>query len=242
MHVTPMSYIYVLVDPASLEPRYVGKTSRTLQRRLSDHIRDAKKNGKSHRANWIRQVLARGDLPQIEAIECGLWSPDNINLRERYWIANLRQLGVKLTNMTDGGDGGAMPYTDTHKAKIGEASRRNWSIAEYRDNLVTKMSEYWATNDRAHAAVARQARERWANPEYKARETLQSEDYRARRVEIAKEISERPGVNERLRAQGVNAMKIRRICAQCDYVGAPPHLGGHQKKTGHSGYVQVSEG
>ena len=53
MHMTPMSYIYVLVDPTSLVPRYVGKTSRTLDRRLRDHVQDAKKGGKSHRANLI---------------------------------------------------------------------------------------------------------------------------------------------------------------------------------------------
>lgn len=239
MHMTPMSYIYVLVDPVSLMPRYVGKTSRTLKRRLSDHIQDAKKGGKSHRANWIRQVLARGELPQIEAIECGLWSVDNTNLRERYWIGNLRQLGYKLTNMTDGGDGGAMPMTVEHRAKLGLASKRAWSSEEYRAKALERYADYWRNNDRARAAVARQARERWADPEFATRKTLQSEDYRARRSAIAKKNSSTPEALERLRAQGVKSMLIQRSCNECDYVGRPPHLGTHQKHTGHSGYVQI---
>jgi group I intron endonuclease len=42
----------------------------------------------------------------------------------------IKKLGTKVPNgynMTDGGDGGAMEYTDEHREKIGKASREYWS-------------------------------------------------------------------------------------------------------------------
>lgn len=98
--------IYILTDPSSYEIRYVGKTTKSLSHRLSCHISPAELKIKTHKTNWIKSLLKIGMKPQIECIEIiETTDQETHSAREIYWIAELRKLGVKLTNTTDGGEG-----------------------------------------------------------------------------------------------------------------------------------------
>jgi group I intron endonuclease len=92
--------IYTLKHPDTLEIRYVGKTVRSLSRRLGNHIANAKGNKHNkHLSNWILKILSEGKRPIIEQIEeC---TPDIWQEREQYWISQF----PNLINLTDGGDG-----------------------------------------------------------------------------------------------------------------------------------------
>jgi hypothetical protein len=94
-------FIYALVDPRTDEVRYIGKTKH-LGRRLRDHQDESVEGKKSHRHNWIRQMLAEGHSPQMVLIESGFgeaWRE-----RESFWIDSLRE-SCRLLNMRNGGDG-----------------------------------------------------------------------------------------------------------------------------------------
>lgn len=93
-----MSCVYGLLDPRSLEVRYVGKTHRVPESRLKEHIAYSL-SGESHLARWIRKIDA---VPSIVILE---QDPEDLNEAERFWISNLRKQGIHLVNMTDGGDG-----------------------------------------------------------------------------------------------------------------------------------------
>lgn len=92
--------IYVLKHPDTLEIRYVGKTVRSLSRRLGNHIANAKGNKHNkHLSNWILSILREDKRPVIELIEeCdySVWQE-----REKYWISQF----PNLINLTTGGDG-----------------------------------------------------------------------------------------------------------------------------------------
>lgn len=92
--------IYVLKHPDTLEIRYVGKTVRSLNRRLGNHIANAKGNKHNkHLSNWIMSILKERKRPIIELIEeCdnSVWEE-----REKYWISQYNN----LINLTEGGDG-----------------------------------------------------------------------------------------------------------------------------------------
>lgn len=102
--------IYGLTDPRTGELRYVGKTTGDAQRRCQAHIRETRKKpatAHNHRRAWIRQLLTVGLRPSAVVLDQGVWSNDELNQREIYWIACYRDLGCPLTNATFGGDGGA---------------------------------------------------------------------------------------------------------------------------------------
>lgn len=103
-----MGHIYILTDPRYCDGhpkhvRYVGITVRNIKERFVEHIR-ASEN--THRDNWIRQLKREGLLPNCEVFESidGI-SKKELGIEERYWIAQFKAWGFKLTNGTSGGDG-----------------------------------------------------------------------------------------------------------------------------------------
>ncbi len=100
--------IYKLIDPFTSEIRYVGKTHRSLVKRLWEHIDKAKyrMNDNNHRDNWIRQVLKKGGKPEAEIIkevDESKWEEEEIGE-----IARHKKEGHPLTNIADGGMGGGV--------------------------------------------------------------------------------------------------------------------------------------
>lgn len=107
-----MVKIYKLIDPETLEVRYVGKTVQPLKKRLSGHITKSKNSRTAHVNCWIYSLLLKGKKPIIELIE----EVENWKEREQYWIAYF----PNLCNHSIGGESGTLGYkmTDVHKRKI----------------------------------------------------------------------------------------------------------------------------
>lgn len=114
--------IYILRDPNTNECRYVGKTIRQPERRLDEHLSEARMGVKSYKNNWIRKLLKIGTSPIMEIIanaEESLLSSMEID-----FIREFRDKGYPLTNTTDGGEGiSGWCHSEEAKRKIGEAQR-----------------------------------------------------------------------------------------------------------------------
>lgn len=91
-----MTKLYILSDGDG-PVRYVGKTVQPLSHRLSSHRSSAKRN-RDHRSRWIRAARdLRIDLvAEVQGDGC---------VEEVALIASLKELGVRLTNHTAGGEG-----------------------------------------------------------------------------------------------------------------------------------------
>jgi len=91
--------IYSLSDPITGECRYVGKAN-DLASRIRCH-RWEMKNPKfhTHKVNWLRSL---GGAEPVVAV---LVMADSYKWQEaeRYWIAEMRRRGCRLTNFADGG-------------------------------------------------------------------------------------------------------------------------------------------
>ncbi len=112
------THIYTLHDEHGVV-RYVGKTSKSLKKRLAGHLRSVNEQKASHRVNWIRSILAKGFLPTIRMLES---VNGNGSKEEKKWIAFFRSVGVHLVNATDGGEGTAgLTLTKEHRRKISKA-------------------------------------------------------------------------------------------------------------------------
>ncbi len=95
--------IYALTDPDGAV-RYVGKTTKTVEKRMIGHRQDIKYSD-CHRANWLKSLERKGIQPGIVILE--IVSGSKANESEIEWIAYFRVLmGDDLTNATEGGDGG----------------------------------------------------------------------------------------------------------------------------------------
>ena len=105
----PHEYIYGLRDPRNSEIRYVGYTSYLPKQRLRTHIYGARRGKRTPRDCWIRKLLALGIEPEpitLEVDPVGGWQE-----AEKAWIATLRNMGCRLTNVSSGGRGGVRGLT-----------------------------------------------------------------------------------------------------------------------------------
>lgn len=96
--------IYGLADPMSDEVRYIGKSCSGLKRPKA-HVARAARSANTHAARWVRQVLARGQRPTVRVLDVADCAAD-LEAIERGWIAQARECGWRLTNITAGGTGG----------------------------------------------------------------------------------------------------------------------------------------
>ena len=116
------TYIYTLTDPDTNQVRYVGKTV-NVKRRYYGHTNENsnKRLKNSHLANWLLLLLKNNKKPILEVIdECD----SNWEELEKYWIAQFKAWGFKLTNLTEGGQGGTgYKQTEEHKRNISEAKK-----------------------------------------------------------------------------------------------------------------------
>ena len=85
-----------------MEVRYVGWSINPARRLRSHTSKSTLSKEKNHRAKWVASVLRTGSKPVMEVIESGV---ADFAERERFWISHFRDLGCRLTNGTDGGEG-----------------------------------------------------------------------------------------------------------------------------------------
>ncbi len=127
-----MAAVYALCDPVTREIRYIGKTVVKPRDRLRRHVWDALKGGTDWPVSrWIRKVAQDPELLILEECDRSV-----VPRAEQVWIAWGRGVGLRLLNLTAGGDG-AQGYklSAETRAKIGAAHRGRKPSAETRQRM-----------------------------------------------------------------------------------------------------------
>lgn len=179
--------IYVLKHPDTLEIRYVGKTVRSLSRRLGNHIANAKGNKHNkHLANWILGLLFEGKRPLIEQLEecdSAIWQE-----REQYWISHF----PNLINLTEGGDGCVgFLHDEATKEKLRLVNKGRRHTQEFKDAMSHRLKGVKLSPEHV-AKIAASNRGRKATLETRKRLSeshkgiIQSEESRRKRGETIK--------------------------------------------------------
>lgn len=115
--------VYSLNDPITNEIRYIGYTSSSLKERLRCHIKDMNfKNVNCHKNKWIRKLKLNNLLPIINLIYDNLNREDAIK-KEIELISYYKSINYRLTNSTNGGEGGA-GYRFSDKQKKEQSNRQ----------------------------------------------------------------------------------------------------------------------
>ena len=144
--------IYALCDPHTGEHRYVGQTRVDPLHRLRGHLKGSK-TGNNHRENWIRSLLNAGLEPVLVVLQDAIASIEALHDAERYWISLGLKRDWRLTNATDGGEGGMSS----------ETAKTTWS-PERRLRWIAGIKAVWVK-----PAVKEDIREKfrtaWADPE-----------------------------------------------------------------------------
>lgn len=117
--------IYKLVDPNTLETRYIGRTTQTLNKRLNGHLSKARKSTSNcHIKNWIMSLLRDNKKPIIKYItEIEGWSESY--KYEQLLIKEYLENKHDLTNGHDRGEGGLLRnFTLEQRLKISQSVKK----------------------------------------------------------------------------------------------------------------------
>lgn len=132
--------IYKLIDPSTNEIRYVGRTIQKLNNRLKKHINA---NDKSYRVNWIKSLLNKNLEPIIKLI-CETNSFDVCCRLEQFYIQKYKKEGLKLVNMTNGGEGSiGFKHSAKSKEKISIKTKLRMSNPEIIEELRINGKKQW---------------------------------------------------------------------------------------------------
>jgi len=126
-------YIYTLINPLKNEVFYVGFTC-NIKKRYNAHLNVFGKSSEKnpHKNNVIKKILNSGFKPEMKIIdECNYSYDLKTNAFEHekleiYYIKKYREEGITLTNITNGGEGGAH-----NKKRVFQYSKEGEFIAEY---------------------------------------------------------------------------------------------------------------
>lgn len=131
-------------------PFYVGKGH---GKRCEFHLDEAKyySNRKSLKLNKIRKLMSLGLKPIITKVEENVSDADAIEF-ECLLIAEMRDIGIPLTNMTEGGDGAkGYKHTEENKRLASERQKNRVMTEEHKQKMRKPKSE----EGRANIAKAR---------------------------------------------------------------------------------------
>ncbi len=111
-----MTYaIYGLFDSADAKHiRYVGRTVLSVEKRCQQHCRPSSLRTDTYRSRWIRLVLRKGRTVGIVVLDRATSLSESSDMERRY-VRELRAAGHRLTNGSEGGDGGINPTDETRQ-------------------------------------------------------------------------------------------------------------------------------
>lgn len=98
--------IYSLNDPITNEVKYIGRTSKPLNYRLSEHVSPSYSNHNTYKKNWIRNLINRQLTPTINLIKEVNCTWEESHIIEISIIEEYFKNGAKLVNLVDKGAGG----------------------------------------------------------------------------------------------------------------------------------------
>lgn len=101
-----MGYIYCITNSIN-NKQYIGKTLGTVEQRFKEHCRDCKKDKLCNRPLYAAMRKYGIECFTIETLE-EIADPNELALREQFWITDRKTYGNTGYNATIGGDG--KPY------------------------------------------------------------------------------------------------------------------------------------
>jgi hypothetical protein len=164
----PSPFIYGLVDP--LDPthiRYVGLASQP--GRPFAHVHESR-NQDTYKARWVKKLQAEGRGYSILVLET---LPENcsrglMGYIESCYIEFLREIGHRLTNATEGGDGNINPTQET-RAKIAAAKKGQKASEETKALLKIKRAARGPWSDEVKQRMSETRLDYYQDPDNYAR-------------------------------------------------------------------------
>jgi hypothetical protein len=122
----------------------------------------------THKINWIRKIQAEGREPAILILEelQPSTTREFVGFVEKCYIKSLREIGHRLTNSTDGGEGVLNPSVENRAAKSARSKGNKYALGyvqteEQKKRRGRSIAKYWAEHP-GECVVSKERREKIA--------------------------------------------------------------------------------
>lgn len=186
--------IYAFQDPRNGEIRYVGKTEQLMERIRMHRWLMRHDPGRAKYA-WMRDLMSSGLKPAFVVLEIVPPGQDWAAAEKRQ-ISELRAAGHHLLNICSGGQGGSVEAlrkawadpdirqrrltkiktvtsSPEYRVKMRNILLDKWRDPEFRKMMIAARSDRFKhrgpLSDEAKSEASRKTRERWSDPEFRAR-------------------------------------------------------------------------
>lgn len=140
-----MAIIYAAQNKTN-NKMYIGKSINDLSIRKRKHFESALSKNKSK--TYFHKALLRYGKDMFDWLILEETTNDLLNKAEKYWIAYYRNIGAKLYNLTNGGDGLlGYSHTDLTKNKIAATLRGIKHTKTRNDNVAKSLSKTYVFLD-----------------------------------------------------------------------------------------------
>jgi group I intron endonuclease len=161
--------IYALVEPITLQVKYIGKTRQDLKKRLTAHLCESR-NSNTKKNTWLKSLKKKGLKPKIEELDFVLES--EWEFWEKYWISQFRTWGFELKNTDDGGKGQSSEFMKKNnpmfkkecrdkmaKSLLGNQFAKGYKHSEEtRRKVKENASKFWLGKNRDKETIKKMSR------------------------------------------------------------------------------------
>lgn len=157
-----MYRLYVLYSNFDYKIRYVGITKKKLQRRINNHIWEAKskKTHKTHKLRWINSIILKKYLIFGKTVK-KFDTLEKLKNSEIYLISLLKDKNYNLTNSTKGGDFVSEKSPEGLKKLRNNKLGKKWSIesriklSNSKKGISVLHNKKWSKISREKASIAK---------------------------------------------------------------------------------------
>lgn len=152
--------IYALVDPRSGQVRYIGLSGICVYARNKALRTQCVTDQQPKRDRWLRELFTTGGKPGVRLLELmaeGM-TITQLGEREQWWIAQGKEQGWRLTNLTTGGQ--VTQWSEESRRKLSHSQKKRF--AKMFADPVTQAAWWRRCEQRAAARLAREEAERKA--------------------------------------------------------------------------------
>ena len=193
------------------------------------HGKRAHKLKRNHYYNNVVKKLAKnGMCIEVRMVSSGLSEGDAFSL-EKARISFWRSQGIKLANLTDGGEGASgFKHSDDAKRALADLARQRWQSDAYRDNQIKGGRQRWDDIDpKIRSEYADRASKQWQDPEFRAvciegsRKQMADPEFRA----MLNAAISSPGIREKMSASAkkrcTEEWRINKSKSQSEFLSDP---------------------
>lgn len=146
-----MGYIYrIYCDLEQITNCYIGKTTRTVEKRFQEHVSDAMNQNKKYK---LHNAMNKYGIDHFHYEILGEYPNDELDNQEIYWIEYYNSY-YNGWNSTIGGDGNIY-WTENMKQQQSQIMKQYYASHEISESTKQKLSQKMT--------------ERWKDPDYKKR-------------------------------------------------------------------------